>query len=557
MKPAVSRWIWIVPLILGIVSLLPVLDNEFTDDDHLLIESNPYVHSFDYLWQNLTRDYFYTPLGTYIGYYRPAVRLSFMLQYHFFGLNPVGYHVVSLAWFGLAIVLGYLLARHLDVPPLFAALGVSFFASHPGLLESVAIIASQADVMVVSAMLAGFICYIRWRSGKGQWWLVMALSAEIFGLASKETAVILAGLIFLWELEKAEFRIRRLRWINIGIFVLPVICYAVLRHMLGIIPIPNNEKVSISGAAIHSFTMWGNALIRALFAGLWPPYLHRDRPSPELINIFIWGVPGMIALCAAIWTFLKQRDLRWSIALLVLPLLPVLVPYIVRVTDDPRVIIVSDRWILMPALGAGLFWAVLTSFIWKRIDRRAIHYFILAMWGIAIISSGLQTRGGASLNSPAERYIAEARGLKERGGLSPREQEVVLLGDAYLLMRDNPRSRAAWYQVASIFERLIKVQPEDYMVRFAYGRALAILGKYDEAFYHVWISYHGEDPYTKKKVPWNDTLIRNRPLRAYTLGLIFEMSGKTDRARFYYKQSLSLDPNYKMARDRLASLNKK
>jgi hypothetical protein len=46
----------LLPVAVGLACLAPVLGHGFAFDDERLIVSNPYVHDFGHLWENLTRD---------------------------------------------------------------------------------------------------------------------------------------------------------------------------------------------------------------------------------------------------------------------------------------------------------------------------------------------------------------------------------------------------------------------------------------------------------------------------------------------------------------------
>src|SRR6266566_6874075 len=63
---------------------LNAMGNEFAFDDHLMITTRPVI-------QNLS-NFIYI-----LKDYRPFRGLVQMLEFHYFGLNPVGYHLVNIS----------------------------------------------------------------------------------------------------------------------------------------------------------------------------------------------------------------------------------------------------------------------------------------------------------------------------------------------------------------------------------------------------------------------------------------------------------------------------
>lgn len=123
--------------------------------------------------------------------WRPLRTVLFALQYRCFGLQPLGYHAVSLALFaGLLLALLLVLRQQPGIRLSTGAVGVLALGWHPLGVESVAWISSQGDL---AAGLLALLCLGQCRRP----WI--ALPALALALLAKESAVpLVAVLAVLW-----------------------------------------------------------------------------------------------------------------------------------------------------------------------------------------------------------------------------------------------------------------------------------------------------------------------------------------------------------------------
>lgn len=84
------------------------LDNQFTnwDDDNLIV-ANEQIRSLSF--KNIAAIFDLNARGTY----QPVRVLSYAVDYHFWGLNPVGYHIQNIVLHGLASIMLYLGLLHI------------------------------------------------------------------------------------------------------------------------------------------------------------------------------------------------------------------------------------------------------------------------------------------------------------------------------------------------------------------------------------------------------------------------------------------------------------
>lgn len=152
------EWPWrtILPglLLVGMTLLAyaPVLRNIWIWDDDAYITRNPTLRSLEGLWAMWFR-----PQS--LPQYYPLVHTTFWLEYHAWGLNPVGYHFdnVLLHVIGVLLVWRVMQRLRLPWPWLIAAL----FAVHPVAVESVAWATERKNVLSMALALASLLCYLR------------------------------------------------------------------------------------------------------------------------------------------------------------------------------------------------------------------------------------------------------------------------------------------------------------------------------------------------------------------------------------------------------------
>jgi tetratricopeptide (TPR) repeat protein len=142
------------------------------------------------------RHTYWWPIGE-SGLYRPFTTLSFLLNWSVFGGSAGAYHAFNFLLHALNVWLVWLLARRFwneRRPPLLIA---TLWAVHPVLTESVTNVAGRADLLAGTAVLGGFLFYLK---SKQDWrWLFALAAITTIGVFSKESAVTIVGVIMLYE----------------------------------------------------------------------------------------------------------------------------------------------------------------------------------------------------------------------------------------------------------------------------------------------------------------------------------------------------------------------
>ena len=158
MRPRVNLLLVLIATALAYVSILRF---SFVFDDVPFILYNPELRSWSFVPQYFHEHVWAFKPGTLPLYYRPFFVLVLRCCYALFGIKPMGWHAVSLAFHLLATFLVYRVARRLLASETAALIAAILFGLHPIHAESVAWIDGLTDPLVTSLLLAAFLIYLR------------------------------------------------------------------------------------------------------------------------------------------------------------------------------------------------------------------------------------------------------------------------------------------------------------------------------------------------------------------------------------------------------------
>jgi tetratricopeptide (TPR) repeat protein len=137
---------------------LPALSAGFIWDDAQYVTQNLTLRSVEGLRR------IWLEIGAVPQYY-PLVHSTYWVEYHLWGLNPLGYHIVNVLLHGLGAVLLWRVLVKLQVPG--AGLAAGLFAVHPVCVESVAWVTERKNVLCGVFYFAAALAYLRF-SGKSE-----------------------------------------------------------------------------------------------------------------------------------------------------------------------------------------------------------------------------------------------------------------------------------------------------------------------------------------------------------------------------------------------------
>ncbi len=133
--------------------------------------------------------------GLYPGkFYRPLLNFTFAADYALWGLEPAGYQLSNVVWFGVSGLALYLFLASLpgSRSPWPALAGLLFFLLHPLHFEAIPYPPRRPEFLCLAFVLLALSA----ESRRGKAYRLFGALATLLALASKETALILPALVF-------------------------------------------------------------------------------------------------------------------------------------------------------------------------------------------------------------------------------------------------------------------------------------------------------------------------------------------------------------------------
>jgi tetratricopeptide (TPR) repeat protein len=366
-------------MLLTAIAYGPALKAGFMYDDRFFIQENDKIREWKYLPEYFSESGSSIASIKWDGIWRPLRSVSYLADYKIWRLNPFGFHLTSLLWHLLNIVLLYILLGKMFKGQRLRTAACLIFALHPVQTEAVTWISSRGDLMYTAFGLASMIFYRIFKGTGKIWAAALSLLGLVLSLLSKEAAVVVPVLIVLydWIFEHGgEVGKTLAGWKSYLPYALLTVVYLVVRRMaLGRV-----SQCPYWGDSFWTtaFTMLGAAVeyVRLLFLPLW---LKVDYVYELSTSLWDWRVLGALAVLLVI-SLLAWRDRRKGkfLALgwlwLVAGLLPVS-------NLLPLTAIMAERFLYLPLAG----FAVWAGHLADRISSRRLVYTTLALVAVPMI----------------------------------------------------------------------------------------------------------------------------------------------------------------------------
>jgi tetratricopeptide (TPR) repeat protein len=198
--------------VLIIVLYFNSLGNLFTNWDDGMIYQNSSIR--DLSWEGIKKIFTLEKGNTY----QPIRMLSYAVDYHFWKLNPVGYHITNTLFYILTCIMVFFALRLLsaelrkEASPnshrRVAIWGAFLFSAHPVHVEAVTWLAARKEVLQGFFFFLGFYLYLKANKEVGRrafyFYLSLVVLSILLATLSKPSAVIFPGVIAVYEISKRE-----------------------------------------------------------------------------------------------------------------------------------------------------------------------------------------------------------------------------------------------------------------------------------------------------------------------------------------------------------------
>jgi hypothetical protein len=407
-RAASARW-YLFPFALALLVFLPWANSYFVADD----------------WPILKR-LSSTPLSVELkafvtvhsgSWYRPLFELLLTLCWKAFGLNPTGYHLMSLLLFAVVSVLLGSLAESVTGDRRAGVLSAVLFVVLSCHAESVLWISSSNELLAGLFFASGVVAYVFFRQRRSRAFLAAAVAAYLLALTSKETATFMPLALLAYDLLFFRGEDKRLGWRWVGPLV-PFILVGVPFFGIRLLAGSPYDKEFHFPSVYRLIRYPAQYAFMELIAA---PARFRFTPRRPLFVASTMALT-MCALAACAWfalptTFRKRellRSLGFGLAVVASGLVPVL-------------LMVSERTTFISSLGTTLVISTLflaaieAASLTTRFSRRAVVTGIAVYMATNLVvlqdrarmwsAAGSITKGVLSQLSAKTRDLPEGAGV--------------------------------------------------------------------------------------------------------------------------------------------------
>ena len=536
------------------------LGNQFTNWDDSMVYANSQVRSLS--WDNIIKIFTLEKAANF----QPIRILSYAIDYYFWKLNPVGYHITSILFYILTCIMVFFTLRHLstslrdkaspDSHERVALFGSLIFAAHPVHVEAVTWLAARKEVLQGFFFFLALYLYLKVRKIAGRKRMVylgMVLFAMLLAILSKPSAVVFPAVILVYEIAQRENKwmdfIRNHR-IFLAILILISIIFAsilikVMWEAGGVKPYRGG---SFFNNLLISFTIFIHNIILLIFTINYSAAYTIPISNPVLslqTSIFV-GVT-LLLFGLSLWSLKKTKVVFFSFFFFFVTLTPYL-------NIIPISTLLADRYIFISSLSScfllGIAFDILYNERMKRFSASffkllsiAVFLFLLAGYSYMTMNQNKIWRNSYTLWTDAVEKYPDSNTAN------------ALMGVVY--MDSGMDEKAAEY-----LEKAVHILPYDYHSRnnlgIVYGRleqpekalkelmtAIWLKPEDDSIKVNLGVFYQGQKEYTKAEEVLNYLLSKN-PKDAqlhFRLGMVYKDAGRYEEAVSELLKSMKLAPH--------------
>lgn len=384
-------------MVIAIAVSAAALRNGFTYDDIPMIVENGRVTTLSPPWVYFGQSYW--PGG---GLYRPLTVWLLALEWQLSGGGAWLFHAVNILLHAAVTVLVYRLALR-ALPSPWAGLAALLFAVHPVHVEAVANVVGVSELLCAGFVLAAVLLGLRGVSGGFTPGLRLGtIALGMLAAISKEqgfmTPVLLLAGAGVLGAPPAMTSLRRAAPVALGLLLMLVALLltraAVLGSLTGqdpFVPLQAAAPSARAWIALGTVPEWG----RLLF---WPARLSFDYSPPGHGVAATPGIAHVVAaaiLAAGAWLAWACRRNAAAVTLGFLWIVISLVP--VSNLLMPTGILLAERTLYLPSVGAVLMVAGLAELGWRALAPRPARWLVPVSLGALLVAGAVRSVSRAAV----------------------------------------------------------------------------------------------------------------------------------------------------------------
>ena len=536
------------------------LGNIFTNWDDGMIYSNTEVRSLS--WENI-RTIFTLKKG---GTYQPIRVLSYAIDYHFWKLNPLGYHLTNILFYILTCLMVYFSLFHLsmnlrekasrDSHGRVAIFGALLFAAHPVHVEAVTWMVGRKEVLQGFFFFLAFYSYLKGRGEEGSKkiiYLSIVLGSFLLAVLSKPSAVVFPAVIILYEITLAKekyFSFIKKHWVFLSatLLVSGIFTFIMMKVMFEAGGIKQYRGSDIGSNILLCLYVFLQNIKLLIFT------INYSAAYSFLVSMPVFSLKNVILILMTISFFAfsvlslrKTKVIFFSFFFFFITLLPYLNIIPISTLNAARYVFIAS---FSYALLLGVLFDRMYAYRWKRFSEGffrllsvVLFLFLLAGYSFMTIHQNRIWENSYTLWTDAvEKHPASSTAN-------------ALMGVVYMEI-------AMDREAAKYLERAVVLLPYDYQSRnnlgIVYGRldepekalkefgtAIQLRPDDDTIKINLSVFYQRQKEYKKAEEVLKHLLSRN-PKNAnlyFRLGLVYKDTGQYEAAVSEFLKSVELAPD--------------
>lgn len=504
---------------LGVGVYATALTGDFIWDDELLVRDNIFVKDWSHRLGAIFSSSVSQGTSEKFIVYRPLQILSYAFDYHFWRLDPTGYHLTNIV-LHVASALGIFWLMLLLFDKLALSLAAAaLFVVHPVHTGAVSYISGRADPLALVFLLLAFIFYLKqMRGGKSFFFYAVMLIAYAASLLSRETGLVLPFLLLAYHgflKQKPRFRLLA------PIFLL-AIAYIILRTTF-LRSFLRDEAYTIQlGQRLPGVFVAFFQYMRLLF---WPQHLHMQY-SQRLFSyadpLFFIGAALVAGLAFFAWRG-RRKDPVTSFGIAWF-----FIAWLAISNIFPLNAFMAEHWLYLPSIG---FFLVLGHFFSIGFQDSKKRTWVLGGLVALVVFYGAGTvRQNAYWQTPQVFF----------------ERTLAYAPDSPRILRNLARiyqEQARYQEAAALYRRALAVTSQEPELYIDIGGVYEKMGDKEKA----------SQEYQKALGLYRAEVARGQ-ISAVThnnLGFIYAKAGDLQGARDAFQKAIAMDPYFVDAHNNL------